>query len=402
MVEVFSSDTDAWSDALFTGTGDLTCHQFIRSIREHAIEAKKQRDDVWMADQASIRFDGEALKWFESLEDEVQNDWKRLRRAILARYAEPVYEETALPHPVLLTGELGLLDQKPQSTSMTFKGESESECQEFVSQIRQRAFAEGKENDSEWMVRLAFPCFLGKALKWHASLPIDVQNSWKCLERAILLDFPHRPISGMSPVRIRVSDWYSFVRPSSSLQSLRSQTDWINQARERRRMYEEANNRSIPCWLLIESEKNIPNNAIRTGTDTGGQPLYSVRSWYKDAGLLVGKCGPHLGGAHIALNLEEIPRITPFEILVGDPSHFKWVAVPEKPKDERAVAPSPFNGVEAGFENSHRHRASFISQIWLENSWQPGKAHSGDPFAFAGYYKKEWRKDSIRILAWAD
>lgn len=102
------------------------------------------------------------------------------------------------------------------------------------------------------------------------------------------------------------------------------------------------------------------------------------------------------------MNLEEIPRITPFEILVGDPSHFKWVAVPEKPKDERTVAPSSFIGVEAGFENAHRHRASFISQIWLENSWQPGKAHSGDPFAFAGYYKKEWRRDTIRVLAWAD
>ena len=48
-----------------------------------------------MADHASIRFDGEALKWFESLEDETQTDWKRLRRALLARYAEPAYEEVA-------------------------------------------------------------------------------------------------------------------------------------------------------------------------------------------------------------------------------------------------------------------------------------------------------------------
>ncbi|KAG8916168.1 hypothetical protein FRC01_003318 [Tulasnella sp. 417] len=412
MVEVLGSDVNARSD-YFTGTGDLTCHQFIRSIREQAIEGGKQRDDGWMADQASIRLDGEALKWFESLDDEVQTGWKRLRRAILARYAEPAYEETA-SHPgrplvylaplLMLIGVLssGLLDQKCQPTLIKFKGESESECQEFVSQIRQRAVAEGKEDDSNWMVRLAFPCFLGKALKWHASLPIDAQSSWKCLERAILLDFPHRPTSVLSPARIQVNDWYSFVPPSSSLQSIRSHTDWINQARERRKLYEASNNKSIPCWLLIESEKDIPSNAIRTGTDTNGHALFSARSWYKDAGLLVGKCRPGLPGAHIAVNSEEIPRIYPFEILVGDPSHFKWVAVPEKPKDERAIVPSPFIGVEAGFENTHRHRASFISQVWHENGWQPGKAHFGDPFVFAGWYKKEWRKDSIRVLAWAD
>ncbi|KIO16602.1 hypothetical protein M407DRAFT_33747 [Tulasnella calospora MUT 4182] len=379
---------DAEQDCLFTGTGDFTCHQFIRSVRELALKAQKQRDDDWMADNASILFDGEALKWFESLDDDVQTDWKRLRRALLARFAQPAYEE-APPRP----------DQNPQHNSMELKGESESECQEFVSQIRKRAVAEGKENDSEWMVRLAFPCFLGKALKWHASLSIDVQSSWRCLERAILLDFPHTPTSVISPARIQVNDWYSFVPPSSSLQSIRSHTDWINQARERRKIYELSNNKSIPCWLLIESQKDIPNNAIRTGTDVSGNPLYSVRSWYKDVGLLVGKCGPHLsGGAYVALNSEEISKIYPFEILVGDPSHFKWVAIPEKPKDERAVAPSPFIGVEAGLENGIRHRATFITQIWLDNSWQPGKVHSGDlaknersAFVFTGKDKEECR-----------
>lgn len=73
----------------------MTCHQFIRAIREHALEAEKQQDDRWVADYASIRFDGEALKWFESLDDEIQIDWKLLRRAILARYSEPTHVDTA-------------------------------------------------------------------------------------------------------------------------------------------------------------------------------------------------------------------------------------------------------------------------------------------------------------------
>lgn len=319
-------------------------------------------------------------------------DWKQLRRAILAQYSEPAYEAEATPQP----------NQGNQLPSLRLRGESATECQEFVSQIRQRACAEGKENDSEWMLRLAFPCFLGEALRWHASLPIDVQSSWRSLERAILLDYPHQPTSVVSPTRIQVNDWYSFVPPSSSLQSIRSHTDWINQATERRRLYTAMNNTSIPCWLLIENEQNIPDNTIRTGTDVYGHPLYSARSWHSSAGLLVGKCRPDLSGAHLPLNGEEIPRITPFEILVGDPSHFKWVAVSESRTDQRAIAPSPFIGVEAGFENCHRHRATFISQVWHENSWQPGKAHSGDRCVYAGWNRKEWTKRNIRALAWAD
>ncbi|KAG8930522.1 hypothetical protein FRC00_001096, partial [Tulasnella sp. 408] len=76
------------------GVEGLSCHHFVRAVREQALAAGKQRDDQWMADYASVRFDGEALKWFESLEDEAQSDWKLLRRAILTRYAEPVYEES--------------------------------------------------------------------------------------------------------------------------------------------------------------------------------------------------------------------------------------------------------------------------------------------------------------------
>ncbi|KAG8960431.1 hypothetical protein FRC05_006845, partial [Tulasnella sp. 425] len=87
------------SGTFFTGTGDLTCHRFIRSVREHAIEAGRGRDDGWMADHASIRLDGEALRWFESLDDEIQTDWKRLRRAILVQYAEPADEAEADPQP---------------------------------------------------------------------------------------------------------------------------------------------------------------------------------------------------------------------------------------------------------------------------------------------------------------
>ncbi|KAG8895395.1 hypothetical protein FRC00_007525, partial [Tulasnella sp. 408] len=345
---------------------DCTCHQFIRSIQQYAIEAEMQRNDDWMADHASVRFDGEALIWFQGLDDEIQTNWRQLRRAILAQYGPAADEENAPFQP----------DRGHQPPPLEFKGESETECQEFVRRIRQRAVAEGRDHDSEWMVRLAYPCFSGNALRWHASLPIDVQSNWRSLERAILLDYPHRPTSITSPAHIQVNDWYSFAPPPTSLQSIRTHTDWINQARERRRLYEACNDKALPCWFLIESERDIPDNAIRTGTDVSGTPLFSARSWYNDVGLVVGKSGFHLPGGFIALNSEEVGNITPYEILVGDPSHFKWVAVPEKQVDYRAISPSSFAAVEAGFENAHRHRATFISQMWLDDTWQPGKAHS--------------------------
>lgn len=263
-----------------------------------------QRKDDWMADHASVRFDGEALIWFQGLDDEIQTNWRQLRRAILARYGLAAYAENAPFQPsqplvsflfVAFPTDGCLSDRGHQPSLLKFKGESEIEGQEFVSRIRQRAVAEGKENDSEWMVRLAYPCFLGNALRWHASLPIDVQSNWRSLERAILLDYPQRPTSVTSPARIQINDWYSFVPPSSSLQSISTHTDWINQARERRRLYEACNKKSPPCWFLIESGEDIPDNAIRTGTDGGGRPLFSVRSWYNDAGLVVGKGGFHLG-----------------------------------------------------------------------------------------------------------
>ncbi|KAG8942787.1 hypothetical protein FRC04_003482 [Tulasnella sp. 424] len=116
-----------------------------------------------MADYASIRFEGEALKWFESLDDETQASWKLLRRAVLSHYEEPAYEASATQFPV----------QQTTRSAFTFTGKDKAECREFVREIRLRASEEEKENDTEWMIGLAYPCFAGDALQWHASLPMD-------------------------------------------------------------------------------------------------------------------------------------------------------------------------------------------------------------------------------------
>lgn len=167
--------------------------------------------------------------------------------------------------------------------------------------MRQRACGQGTEDDSAWIAKLAYPCFSGKALDWHASLSADVQRDWRRLERAILLDFPLQPTLRIAPARLHVEDWYHIIRPSACLLALRSHEDWLTQARERRRMYLEANDKSIPCWLLVESESEIPENAIGTGPRPSGNHLYSARAWLEHFGLVVGKCGRSLSGALLKL-----------------------------------------------------------------------------------------------------
>lgn len=146
------------------------------------------------------------------------------------------------------------------------------------------------------MLRLAFPCFDGNALEWHASLPEDIKNSWNRLEKAVLVDYPHARPQTISPARIFVERWSINVPPSASLQNINSPEDWLSQARERRRMYQEVRDNSAPCWFLVETEKDIPAAALATGFESSGEVLYSARAWVEGSGLIVGKCGKHISG----------------------------------------------------------------------------------------------------------
>lgn len=71
---------------LFRGVDSTEAEEFILMIRNRAHAAGKTRDKEWIADQAGICFAGDALRWYESLDDVVQGDWGLLRRALLSRY----------------------------------------------------------------------------------------------------------------------------------------------------------------------------------------------------------------------------------------------------------------------------------------------------------------------------
>lgn len=71
-------------DIVFRGEGP--CDVFLRRARKVAFEKGKHKDGDWMAGYVSTCFEGEALKWYEGLDEDVQDDWKQLRTALLERF----------------------------------------------------------------------------------------------------------------------------------------------------------------------------------------------------------------------------------------------------------------------------------------------------------------------------
>ncbi|KAG8898826.1 hypothetical protein FRC01_010752, partial [Tulasnella sp. 417] len=71
---------------VFEGTDPKECEAFVATVRRRGLEQGKHRDNEWMAVFASSYLGGDALYWYEDLDEDVQNDWSRLRPALLARF----------------------------------------------------------------------------------------------------------------------------------------------------------------------------------------------------------------------------------------------------------------------------------------------------------------------------
>ncbi|KAG8940775.1 hypothetical protein FRC04_005044 [Tulasnella sp. 424] len=72
----------------------------------------------------------------------------------------------------------------------TFTGNGWTELEAFIRGIRAIAWNEGKLQDPLWMANYASLHFSGKALRWHAELPEDTQESWRKLEVAMVARWP--------------------------------------------------------------------------------------------------------------------------------------------------------------------------------------------------------------------
>lgn len=72
----------------FGGTSSDECELFVSAIRRRSLAEGKYGDNEWIAYFASSCFVGEALYWYEGLDENVQSDWGNLRQAILERFGQ--------------------------------------------------------------------------------------------------------------------------------------------------------------------------------------------------------------------------------------------------------------------------------------------------------------------------
>ncbi|KAI9203304.1 uncharacterized protein BJ171DRAFT_510310 [Polychytrium aggregatum] len=171
---------------------------------------------------------------------------------------------------------------------------------------------------------------------------------------------------------------------------------WQQDSQNRRRALEDATNsgQELPPvhWAYAEGGY-VPNNAIQTGNEADGTPLFTIRAFYND-GVHVGKLSPATG-AYISWGGEAI-RVQNYEVLVGYPNAVRWI-----PHRNTLNAPHNNHPVDGGREADGS--PLFIARTQYQGGVQPGKAGPtiGDGIAFA-YDRSEVYNNEFQYLALAN
>lgn len=82
---------------IFHGIDGVEAEEWVCAVRQKALSLRRQRDNDWIADFASTCFVGDALRWYEDLDESVQKDWRKLRLALLAQWPAPSQRDQAAP-----------------------------------------------------------------------------------------------------------------------------------------------------------------------------------------------------------------------------------------------------------------------------------------------------------------
>ncbi|KAG8896508.1 hypothetical protein FRC00_005838 [Tulasnella sp. 408] len=104
----------------------------------------------------------DAIRWWISLEENVQRSWKLVRKEMLSAY------------PPMFHGKRG------------------EEAEEFVRMIHRRTGDARRQGDAKWINELVQRCLAGEALRWYATLESKVRDNWKLLRRAMMARWPTR------------------------------------------------------------------------------------------------------------------------------------------------------------------------------------------------------------------
>jgi len=73
-------------DITFRGTDGIECEEFIRAVRLRVRSESRTDDNDWIVQFVSTCFARNALRWYITLDHDVQNDWDRLQKALLDKY----------------------------------------------------------------------------------------------------------------------------------------------------------------------------------------------------------------------------------------------------------------------------------------------------------------------------
>ncbi|KAG8894122.1 hypothetical protein FRB99_001496, partial [Tulasnella sp. 403] len=183
----------------FRGIDDIECDAFVNHVRRRAIEEGKLKDPVWMADYAAEVFGGDALRWYDTLDEETKGNWNLLQTALFRKYPASDRQRSLSDFAETGAGStvttLLLVTQCP----VFFRGIDGVECDSFVRHMRNKASEYGKLKDPIWVADYAAQAFVGDALRWYDTLDEETKGNWNLLQTALFRKYPapdvRRPVS---------------------------------------------------------------------------------------------------------------------------------------------------------------------------------------------------------------
>ncbi|KAG8925321.1 hypothetical protein FRC00_004116, partial [Tulasnella sp. 408] len=106
---------------VFKGVDGAEAESFISSVIRTARGEGKARDNDWIVDLASSYMRGEALRWYIELDEDTQNDWKLLRRAILRQYPSSTLAPVPSLQPTIPVPAAAATPPKPVSSNQSLQ-----------------------------------------------------------------------------------------------------------------------------------------------------------------------------------------------------------------------------------------------------------------------------------------
>ncbi|KAG8966547.1 hypothetical protein FRC05_002620 [Tulasnella sp. 425] len=107
----------------FTGESAEKAESFVQAVHRRAFAAGRQKENAWIAEFACTCFSKKALRWYDTLDAETQNDWKLLRRAILGEYTASPPAPATVPSaaPALVGSPSSTTPAAPPPSAVTMK-----------------------------------------------------------------------------------------------------------------------------------------------------------------------------------------------------------------------------------------------------------------------------------------